>query len=159
MMNLRFLLLLFLSVVITGIAKAQYAGDGDICNHLHSTGRVSLLQDDRLTVLLGSQPKTYYANPEQQENASKVRAKGYRIRVYSGNKQATSKSRAYSIQSEMNNRMPELNTYVSFKTPNWRLMVGNFRTTEEANTTLRVLRSEFPQFSKEMFVVSSEIEL
>ena len=84
---------------------------------------------------------------------------GYRIRVYSGNQQNTSKSRAYGIQSEMNASMPELKTYVVFKTPNWRLLVGNYRTSEEANAMLRELRRQFPAYGKEMFVVKEEIEL
>lgn len=156
-MKLRHLLLLVFCVLFSGIAKAQYAG-GDICNHLISTGRVSLIQDSRLTELLGSRPKTYYANPEQ-EKANVKKAKGFRIRVFSGNQQSKSKTRAYSIQSEMNASMPELPTYVTFKTPNWRLMVGDYRTSEEANSMLRQLKKEFPSLGKDMFVVSSEIEL
>lgn len=157
-MKLRHLLLLVFCVMLSGVAKAQYAG-GDICNHLISTGRVSLIQDPRLTELLGSQPKTYYANPEQQERAGVKKTMGFRIRVFSGNQQSKSKNRAYNIQSEMNATMPELTTYVTFKTPNWRLMVGDYRTTEEANSMLRQLKKEFPSLAKDMFVVSSEIEL
>lgn len=152
------LLLLVCCVLLSGVAKAQFAG-GDICNHLISTGRVSLIQDTRLTELLGSQPKTYYANPEQQEKAGAKKVMGFRIRVFSGNQQSKSKNRAYNIQTEMNNKMPELATYVTFKTPNWRLMVGDYRTSEEANSMLRMLKKEFPALGKDMFVVSSEIEL
>lgn len=155
-MKIRIILSFVLAVFFAGIAKAQYAG-GDICNHLNTTGRVTLIQDVRLTELLGSQPKTYYANGTQPEKGSK--AKGYRIRVFSGNQQNTSKDKAYRIQSEMQAKMPEMASYVTFKTPNWRLMVGNFRTTEEANSMLRVLRKEFPAYGKDMFVVSEIIEL
>lgn len=156
-MKLRLFLLLFVAIMFSGVAKAQYAG-GNICNHLISTGRVTLVQDARLTELLGSQPKTYYANPEQEKSGAK-KAMGYRIRVFSGNQQSKSKTRAYSIQTDLNAQMPELPTYVTFKTPNWRLMVGDYRTTEEANSMLRQLKKEFPSLAKEMFVVSSEIEL
>ena len=155
-MKIRIILTIILSVFFSGIAKAQYAG-GDICNHLNTTGRVSIIQDVRLTELLGSQPKTYYAGGVQIDKGTKV--KGYRIRVFSGNQQNTSKNKAYRIQSELQAKMPDMAAYVTFKTPNWRLMVGNFRTTEEANSMLRVLRKEFPAYGKDMFVVSEEIEL
>lgn len=155
-MKIRLLLTLVLAVLFSGIAKAQNAGHGDICRHLISSGRVTLIQDTRLTALLGSQPKTYYVNG-QSDKVTKV--KGFRIRVFSGNQQNTSKNRAYKIQSEIQTKMPDLSTYVTFKTPNWRLMAGDFRTTEEANSMLRVLRKEFPEYGKEMFVVSEEIEL
>ena len=155
-MKFRFLLTLLLVFLLSGVAKAQYAG-GNICNHLLSTGRVSIIQDNRLTELLGSQPKAYYVNGAQPDKATKV--KGFRIRVFSGNQQNTSKNKAYKIQTELTTKMPELSTYVTFKTPNWRLMVGDYRTTEEANSMLRVLRKEFPNYGKDMFVVSEEIEL
>ena len=90
------LLLFVCCVLLSGVAKAQFAG-GDICNHLISTGRVSLIQDTRLTELLGSQPKTYYANPEQQEKAGAKKVMGFRIRVFSGNQQSKSKIRAYFL--------------------------------------------------------------
>ncbi len=156
-MNLRLSLFFVFFLLLSSVVKAQNAGD--ICNHLISSGRVSLIQDSRLTALLGAQPKSYYAGTTQDETGTKIKTKGYRIRVFSGNQQSSSKNRAYKIQSEIENKMPELSSYVSFKTPNWRLMVGNFRTTEEANSMLRLLRKEFPAYGKEMFVVSEEIEL
>lgn len=158
-MKLRLFLLLLFTVVISVSLKAQNVNTGSISNHLIATGRVNLMQDERLTQLLGPQPKTYYANPAQQEKGNKLKTRGYRIRVFSGNQQNTSKNRAYKIQSDIQLQMPELSTYVTFKTPNWRLLVGDYRTSEEANSMLRILRKEFPGLSKDMFVVNDEIEL
>lgn len=158
-MKLRLFLCLLFAVILTASVKAQNTDAGSISNHLIATGRVNLLQDERLTLLLGSQPKTYYANPAQQEKGNKIKVRGYRIRVFSGNQQNTSKNKAYKIQSEIQNQMPDLSTYVTFKTPNWRLLVGDYRTSEEANSMLRILRKEFPGLSKDMFVVNDEIEL
>lgn len=124
-----------------------------------ATGRVVVLQDPRLDALVGTTPKVYYATPEADENANKPKVKGFRIRVYSGNQQGASKTKAYKIQTEITDVIPELSTYVTFKTPNWRLMVGDFRTSEEANSMLRVLRKEFPEYSKEMFVINDDIEI
>lgn len=154
---LRTLILAVSALMLSGIANAQ--NTIGICDHLAATGRVSLIQDVRLSELLGSKPKVYYANLDQQEPANKVKIKGYRIRVFSGNQQNVSKTKAYKIQDEINAKMPDLSTYVSFKTPNWRIMVGDYRTSEEANSMLRVLRKEFPSLGKEMFVVSEDIEL
>lgn len=154
---LRTLILSVFALMLSGIANSQ--NTIGICDHLAATGRVSLIQDVRLSELLGSKPKVYYANPDLQDPANKVKIKGYRIRVFSGNQQNVSKTKAYKIQDEINAKMPDLSTYVSFKTPNWRIMVGDYRTSEEANSMLRVLRKEFPSLGKEMFVVSEDIEL
>lgn len=151
------ILFIFTTILMT-MAQAVSSVTG-ICSHLQVTGRVQLIQDGRLTDLIGTQPKTYYAGPTKTNNNGMVTAIGYRIRVYSGNQQNTSKNRAYAIQKEMNELLPDLKTYVVFKTPNWRLLVGNYRTSEEANAMLRELRREFPSYGKEMFVVKEEIEL
>lgn len=157
---MRYLLVLIVAFFCLGIAKAQVVVSGDICNHLISSGRVSLIQDSRLTALLSADPKSYYVGSDDQQDANaKLKVRGYRIRVFSGNQQSTSKNRAYKIQSEFNDKMPDLSTYVTFKTPNWRLMVGDYRSSEEANSMLRILRKDFPAYSKDMFVVSEDIEL
>lgn len=149
--------LLVLACLSSGVAFAQ--SSQDIISHMAATGRVVVLQDPRLDALVGTTPKVYYATPEAEENANKPKVKGFRIRVYSGNQQGASKTKAYKIQTEITDVIPELSTYVTFKTPNWRLMVGDFRTSEEANSMLRVLRKEFPEYSKEMFVINDDIEI
>lgn len=151
------ILLFLLMSSLLGVQAQSLTSSTGICSHLQVTGRVQLIQDGRLTDLVGTQPKAYYLN--NNRNGKVVKAMGYRIRVFSGNQQNTSKSRAYNIQKEMNEALPELKTYVVFKTPNWRLLAGNFRTSEEANAMLRELRQKFPSYGKEMFVVKEEIEL
>lgn len=154
------LLIILLVFTSLQLAYAQSVSSATgICSHLQVTGRVQLLQDGRLTDLIGTQPKSYYAGPTKTNSQGVVTGIGYRIRVFSGNQQNTSKNRAYAIQKEMSELMPDLKTYVVFKTPNWRLLVGNYRTSEEANAMLRELRREFPAYGKEMFVVKEEIEL
>jgi len=132
----------------------------DICTHLQETGRVQILQDSRLTDLVGSQPKAYYVNGNNQsDNHQAASTTGYRIRIFSGNQQTTSKNRCYAIQSHINAEMPDLPTYVAFKTPNWRISVGDFRTSEEASAMLSQLRKAFPGYAKEMFIVKEKINL
>lgn len=130
----------------------------DICTYLQETGRVTIMQDGRLTELLGSQPRTYYANGTRSGETPQ-NIMGYRIRVFSGNQQTASKNRCYSIQSYINQEMPELPTYVAFKTPNWRVSVGDFRTSEEASSMLAKLRKAFPGYAKDMFIVKEKINL
>lgn len=158
-MKRTFICFLFVLIAIQLSCAQSLSSATGMCSHLQVTGRVQLLQDGRLTDLIGTQPKTYYAGQTKTNSNGTVTAMGYRIRVFSGNQQNASKNRAYAIQKEMNELMPDLKTYVVFKTPNWRLLVGNYRTTEEANAMLRELRHEFPAFGKEMFVVKEEIEL
>lgn len=151
----KILILLFFISLIT-IACGQESQD--ICTYLQETGRVTIVQDSRLTELVGNQPKTYYANGSMTGDAAQD-VIGYRIRVFSGNQLTASKNRCYSIQSFINQEMPELSTYVAFKTPNWRVSVGDFRTSEEARSMLAQLRKAFPNYAKDMFIVKEKINL
>lgn len=148
-------ILLFLLLLTASVACGQQQ---DICTHLQETGRVSILQDARLFELLGNRPKIYYAGGGKPSDAS-AQTMGYRIRVFSGNQQTSSKNRCYAIQKKVNELMPDLSTYVAFKTPNWRLSVGDYRTSEEASAMLYQLRKSFPEYSKEMFIVKEAINL
>ncbi|MBO4754334.1 MAG: SPOR domain-containing protein [Bacteroidales bacterium] len=148
---------LFLLYFISSLAVAFGQESQDICTYLQETGRVSIIQDSRLAELVGNQPQAYYANGSRSGNTNNTI--GYRIRVFSGNQQTTSKNRCYSIQAYINQEMPDLPTYVAFKTPNWRVSVGDFRTSEEASSMLAQLRKAFPGYAKDMFIVKEKINL
>lgn len=148
----RLLAILFSIISALSVARAQ---QHDICSHLQATGRVVILQDERLSSLLGNQPKVYTAGGNKSDRS----VMGYRIRLFSGNQQTASKNRCYAIQADLNEQMPELRTYVVFKTPNWRISVGDFRTSEEASSMLAQLRKAFPAYAKEMFIVQEKINL
>ncbi len=143
---------LLLSLITLSVAYGQQQ---DLCSHLQATGRVVILQDERLTQLIGNQPKVYTAGGSKADHS----VMGYRIRLFSGNQQTVSKNRCYAIQADLNEQMPEIKTYVVFKTPNWRISVGDFRTSEEANAMLAQLRKAFPAYAKEMFIVKEKINL
>ena len=133
-----------------------------ICDYLRQQGNVELLQDPRLEELVGKTSKIYNAASHLQVNKAGERvivAPGYRVRVFSGNNQITSKNEAFKIEDELKFYIPDLQTYVLFKTPNWRLVVGNYRTQEEATAALRVLKKKFPIYGREMFVVNDDIEI
>ncbi len=133
-----------------------------ICDYLRQQGNVELLQDPRLEELVGKTSKIYNAASHLQVNKAGERvivSPGYRVRVFSGNNQITSKNEAFKIEDELKFYIPDLQTYVLFKTPNWRLVVGNYRTQEEATAALRVLKKKFPIYGREMFVVNDDIEI
>lgn len=147
-------------MILLPVSRSLAQGTTGICEHLQSTGRVTVQQPQRLYDLLTRQPKIYYAgrNNTPREDG-RIVTQGFRVRAFSGNQQQVSKMEAQKIEKELKEFMPELETYLIFKTPNWRLMVGNYRTSEEAQALLRTLKQKFPVYGREMFVVKDEIEL
>ncbi len=164
----HFAFILFWALPIAALAQvvdnstAEADAVSPICKELRSSGRVTLVQDPRLESLLGRNSKIYNAASHMQYNKEGQKVlvmPGYRVRAFSGNNQISSKEEAFKIEAELKEYLPELQTYVLFKTPNWRLLVGNYRTQEEATAALRDLKKKFPIYGREMFVVEDKIEI
>lgn len=70
----------------------------------------------------------------------------YRIQIYSGNNGRKSKEEAYRMAALSREFFPLLPTYCSYKQPRWICRVGNFRTAEDAQHYLRLMRgtTQFP---------------
>ena len=69
---------------------------------------------------------------------------GFRINIFfqSGN---NSRSEAMAVQAAFSERFPNINSYVSFEEPYFKVNVGNFRTRLEASAALENLKMSYPQ--------------
>jgi len=69
---------------------------------------------------------------------------GFRINIFSqsGNH---SRSGAMAVQTAFSERFPNIQSYVSFEEPYFRVNVGNFRTRLEASAALENLKASYPQ--------------
>ena len=112
-------------------------------------GKVTIYQDDHIKRMLGS-----VASGNGQQG---LRAQGYRVLVFSGNNQRTSKNEALGRQGMIKNYDSEIATYVTYKSPFWRVRVGDFLSYEEALQLLKQLAKEFPSLAREMKVVREEV--
>ncbi|MDR1258121.1 MAG: SPOR domain-containing protein [Tannerellaceae bacterium] len=86
-----------------------------------------------------------------------LRYQGYRVQVFSGNNQRTSKDEAFRIEREMKNLIPDIPTYVTYNAPFWRLRIGDYSTHEEAMQVQRQLMQAFPKYGKEMYIIREDI--
>lgn len=72
-------------------------------------------------------------------NKAKTTERGYRIQIFSGNNRAEyEKARGYILQY-----FPNLETYVSYSQPTYKLKVGDFLSRTEAENHLSSLQSRF----------------
>jgi hypothetical protein len=88
-----------------------------------------------------------------------LRVQGFRVQVFSGNDQRTSKDEAFRREREIRDLIPDIPTYVTYNAPFWRLRVGDFNSHEEAFPVQRQLMQAFPGYGKEMYIVKEEIRL
>jgi hypothetical protein len=76
---------------------------------------------------------------------------GYRVQVFFGNDRKT----AYFQQAKFKALYPELNAYISYTQPNYRVKVGDFKTRAEAQQLMSKLRPDFPT----LFIFNERIKV
>ncbi|MDR1814050.1 MAG: SPOR domain-containing protein [Tannerella sp.] len=120
-------------------------------------GKVVVHQSNALKKLVGTRIDS--ENIDVVNGKTFLVTQGYRVQVYSGNNQRTSRAEAFKLQTKIKELYQDIATYVTFNAPFWKLHVGNYRSFEEASLMLRDLRSTFPQIKNEIFIIEDDIRL
>lgn len=87
-------------------------------------------------------------------NAKIAVIEGFRIQIFfdSGN---NSRSNAETAKQKFSSQHPAVQAYLTFKEPNFRVRVGDFRTRNEARGFLKQIILDYPN----AFVIKDEIKL
>ena len=146
-------------VLVTGYSFAQNV-QGDIVRDLNTSkygqGNVKVFQDETIQSIVAIRSDSILKD-DTDLPTNYVKAKGFKIQVFSGNNQSKSKNEAFSKKAQVENAFPEMETVVTFNSPFWRLRVGNFQTREEAQEVLKEMKRKFPSF-KEMYIVADTVK-
>ena len=100
----------------------------------NDTGTITIIQDDRVDQLIS---KHVQINQQNQD------IDGYRIQIFfdSGN---NSKTAARSIHSAFITKYPNVKAYLTFKAPNYKVRVGDFRSKLDAQRFLNEIITDYP---------------
>lgn len=96
-------------------------------------GDVQVVKDSRVNALVAKQSKI--TPPEV-----KPHIEGYRVQLYFD----SDRENINNARSRFISQFPKIDTYVEFKTPNFFLKVGDFRTRLEAEKVKAAIEMEFP---------------
>ena len=119
-------------------------------------GVIEIKSDPAITALLGN-PN---AKKEGNSNSfSTTQTSGFRIQVFMGNHPKNSRPEAFNKETLIKSVFVDLGTYVNYEAPNWKLVVGDFMTREEAAFFKDILQSEFPELKREMYIVADKINI
>ena len=154
-MNLRlFFFSAWLSTGLIASAQTQSTIVDELTRQTHSGGTITIdCEPSSINTLIGT-PSSETVVP----NESYIKVQGYRIQAFSGN-QSQSKEEAISKGREIREIFPEVATYIIYKSPVWRLRVGDFQTNEEAVAFMRDLKKKLPLLGREAYIVSDEIKI
>ena len=79
---------------------------------------------------------------------------GFRIQVFSDSG-TNSKNKAQSVRDEIQSRFPGIGVYLTFKSPNYKVRIGDFRTKLNAQRFLIELAADYPN----AFIIADQINL
>lgn len=157
--SLLFIVALALVGTTVGRVQAQVAvSDTSIVQYLErpeTGGKVKVVQPAELAKRVSRAEGVI----KYDGNKGYAQSSGFRIQVFSDNNYRTAKNNALYKEGLIKEAFPEMETYVTFTSPFWRLRVGDFRSYEEAGNALRELKREFPQMAREMRVVRDKIHI
>lgn len=125
-----------------------------------SNGNVTIDIDEDLLDKILTDPEVAVRKKETKD-PNAVR-NGFRIQVFSdGRNQSSLEARAKARGNAIVARFPKYRgqVYTYSSAPNWYTRIGNFRNEEEAEKALDELKRSFPNFSSEMRIVRSKINV
>lgn len=112
-------------------------------------GVITIHQDARLNALLG---KVY--DPSMSKG-KKIQTIGYRIQIYAGGNTRYAREEAQKAARYVKDNYPEIPVYTEFVSPRWVCRVGDFKTIEEADQTMRMLKQS--RNFKEMAILPNQL--
>jgi hypothetical protein len=114
-------------LLIQGPVMSTYAQD-------KKPGEITIIQDDKVDLLVSK---------HIQINQNREGIDGYRIQIFfdSGN---NSKTKAQSVFEGFKAKYPDVKAYLSYKSPNYKVRVGDFRTRLDAHRFLNEIIIEYP---------------
>lgn len=140
----------FFSLILAFCSMSTNTMADNIINDLETSktnqGKIKIHQSEQINNLL---------NKKKAENSKKTQMtfSGYRIQAYMGNRQKISKDEAEGRQNKIKQKFPELNTYLTFASPFWKLRIGDFRNHAEAMVLAQSLKSSFPEMANDIYIV------
>ena len=116
-------------------------------------GTVTIHQDAKISALLGA----VYVKSTDEEEPKVLKARGYRVQVYAGNNSRIARQEANEVAEQIKQEFPELPVYAFFQPPRWLCRVGDYRSIEEADASMRRLKAT-GKF-KEVSIVREQINI
>ena len=110
-----------------------------------STGKTEIVQDSRVDQLVAK---------HIQINQVLNTMDGFRIQVFSDSG-TNSKNKAQTAHDELKGKFPAMGVYLSFKSPNYKVRIGDFRTKLDAQRFLIELTTDYPN----AFIIADQITL
>ncbi|WP_432711997.1 SPOR domain-containing protein [Pedobacter sp.] len=105
-------------------------------------GKVTIIKDPLIDSIIGKRLELNkkVVAPTVKRSGPVVAQVGFRVQIFYG----SNRKETFQEQARFKSYYPKLNTYITYKEPNYYLRVGDFRTRLEAQRLMNELRPLFP---------------
>jgi hypothetical protein len=134
MVSFRFFGFLVLTFCLTLKTFAQPEIYQSLSANKSGWGKVTLLQESRIEGIVSKHIEI---------NQKAKGFPGFRVQVYFGSG-SDAKSIANKIRSELNNQYPNLDSYLIYEAPYFKVRVGDFRNRNEAYKAYKMVQDKYP---------------
>ena len=142
-----------LCVLLLALASLPLMAQDNIVDRLEQLvpgqGVITIHQDGRLDSLLGM-----VYDPVQSKTKN-IQSIGYRIQIYAGGNTRYAKEEAQKAADYVKEKYPEIPVYTEFVAPRWVCRVGDYKTIEEADQAMRMLKRS--RNFKEMAILPNQL--
>lgn len=121
-------------------------------------GKVVIDQPPAIRALIGSRREATHIETST-DGQTFLKYQGFRVQIFSGNNQRTAKDEAFKKEQQIKERFPDIQTYVTYNAPFWRLRVGDYDSHEEAFIVQRQISDAFPDFAREIYIVKEDVKM
>ena len=126
----------------------------DLETFVPGDGIIQIISDPKITALIG------ILSPETSVGEDNyIKTNGFRIQVFMSNNSQTARKEITDKSSLIKEIFPEIAIYQDYAAPNWKLLVGDFMTKEEADVFRQKLQKTIPGLGKEMYIVPDKINI
>ncbi|MBQ1752687.1 MAG: SPOR domain-containing protein [Paludibacteraceae bacterium] len=113
-------------------------------------GTITINQSEQLDSLV------YRNTASQPQSQQGVTTQGFRVQIYSSNRNQSAKTGAFKIEKEFTESFPDTHAYITYTAPFWKVRVGDFSTYYEALVFSNKVKDTFPERATEVFVVKED---
>jgi len=157
-MNKFILFFLFATGFCFSGVQAQQVKQVTIINDLETIvpglGIIHISCDPKITALIGLLSPDASVN-----NADYLKTSGFRIQVVMSNNSKTARKELDDKGSLIKKSFPDIAIYRGYTAPNWKLLVGDFMTKEDADAFKQKMLKSIPELGKEMYIVPDKINI
>lgn len=132
-----FVIIIFSTILVSAQEKTEEVEKVDYFTYLQNDmydGKVKIFQNDNIAVIF---------NKHLEYNNKLNSCQGFRIRIFSDSGH-TARESANKVKSDFLKLFPETESYLKYDQPNWKVLIGDYRTKSDALKFLKVISENFP---------------